>query len=82
MDCRECRGRGVVLVDCDHNDVAGVDSCWACIGEDGMIEDECEYCDGYGKVSVCDGCDGDGCDKCAHLSQPSPSQPSQTETLP
>ena len=64
MDCRECRGRGVVLVDCDHNDVAGVDSCWACIGEDGMIEDECEYCDGYGKVSVCDGCDGDGCDKC------------------
>lgn len=60
MDCGECKGRGAVLIDCDHNDVAG-DSCWACVGQDGKIEKECEYCNGYGKVSDCD---GDGCDKC------------------
>ena len=29
MDCRECKGRGVVLIDCDHDDVAG-DSCDKC----------------------------------------------------
>jgi len=65
MDCRECQGRGVELVDCDHNDLA-VEWCWACINEDGKIEDDCEYCDGSGKVSVCDGdgCDGTGCDEC------------------
>lgn len=66
MDCRECQGRGVVLIDCAHDDVWGADSCWACRGDDGKIETECEYCDGYGKVSDCDGdgCDGIGCDKC------------------
>ena len=36
------------------------------MNEDGKIEDDCEYCDGSGKVSVCDGddCDGTGCDEC------------------
>lgn len=64
MDCRECGGRGVVLVDCDHNDEWGVDTCWACISENGKIDSECEYCDGYGKVGTCRNCDGDGCDDC------------------
>ncbi len=31
MQCRECEGRGVVLIDCDHNDKWGVETCWACI---------------------------------------------------
>ena len=52
------------MVDCNHNDLWGVDSCWACMADDGKIETECEYCDGYGKVSDCGGCDGDGCDMC------------------
>lgn len=63
MDCRECQGRGVALVDCDHNDVWGVDSCWACNGNDGKTEEECDDCDGYGKVSACEDSDG-GCGTC------------------
>jgi hypothetical protein len=64
MQCRECEGRGVVLIDCDHNDKWGVKTCWACITESGKIENECEYCDGYGTVSTCGDCAGDGCDTC------------------
>ena len=63
MECRECNGRGVVLIDCEHNELA-VDLCWACRDEDGKIESECEYCDGYATVSNCSSCDGDGCNEC------------------
>lgn len=63
MQCRECNGTGVELIDCEHDDIA-TDTCWACNNTDGKIETECTYCDGYGTVSVCEECNGDGCDDC------------------